>query len=250
MTADRPPDSMADVRAEAITDSIAARWRAVRDRVSAAAERAGRDPQTVTIVAVAKTHPLEAIYEAAAAGATDVGENYVQELVAKQAQGAGAAVAPSLRWHFIGRLQRNKVKQVAGQVELIHAVDSLELAAEISKRAAVTQRVLLAVNLAGEATKSGVSEAQALELAGALAAMDRVAFCGLMTMPPPAEDAEASRPAFRALAQLRARLEDQLGHGLPVLSMGMSDDFEVAISEGATHVRIGTAIFGARPAAG
>ncbi len=227
------------------SSSLAERWRAVSGRVAAAAERAGRDPRDVTIVAVSKKHPIEAIAEAVAAGVTVCGENYVQELVAKQQ----VSPAPP-RWHFIGRLQRNKAKQVAGAVELVHAVDSLELARELGKRsAAAPQDILLAVNLAGEATKSGVTAEVAAQLAAELAAVAGVRWCGLMTMPPPAEDPEAGRPVFRALAALRARLQDQLGRPLPILSMGMSDDFEVAIAEGATHVRIGTAIFGSRPAA-
>jgi PLP dependent protein len=231
---------------------LAARWRDISSRVAAAAERAGRDPSSVTIVAVSKTHPASAVAEAVAAGVTVCGENYVQELLAKQ---QALAPAASPRWHFIGRLQRNKVKQIAGkgQVELIHAVDSLELARELGKRSAaagaerVAQQFLLAVNLGGEATKSGVSEAGAAELAAELAAIPNASWLGLMTMPPPADDPEASRPVFAALAALRDRLQDQLGRPLPWLSMGMSDDFEVAIACGATHVRIGTAIFGGRP---
>jgi PLP dependent protein len=219
---------------------IAARWAAVRARIDAACERAGRSPGEVTIVAVSKTHPAEAVREAAAAGATDFGENYAQELVAKR------AACPDVRWHFIGRLQRNKAKLVAGQVALIHAVDGLELAIELGRRAAVLQPVLIAVNVAGEATKAGVSVAEAPALARAIAGIASLRLDGLMTMPPPSDDPEASRPAFEALRALRDRIADQLGAPLPVLSMGMSDDFEVAIACGASHVRIGTAIFGAR----
>lgn len=228
-----------------MSDSIAARWRAVAAQVAAAAERAGRDPREVTIVAVSKTHPIEAVREAVAAGAEVCGENYVQELLAKQQQLPG----PPPRWHFIGRLQRNKARQLAGKVELVHAVDSIELARELGKRvpAGQTQPFLLAVNLGGEASKSGTSDVGALALAGELAAIPGLAWRGLMTMPPPADDPEEVRPVFRALAGLRARLQDALGRPLPLLSMGMSGDFEVAIAEGATHVRIGTAIFGSRP---
>ncbi|MEZ4360652.1 MAG: YggS family pyridoxal phosphate-dependent enzyme [Kofleriaceae bacterium] len=226
--------------------ALAARWAAVRARVRAAAERAGRDPDDVILIAVSKNHPVEAVAEAVAAGARDLGENYVQELVSKRAATAGLAPAP--RWHFIGRLQRNKARLIAGQVELVHAVDSLALARELGKRATAPQPVLLAVNVAGEETKAGLSVAEALAQARELYAVPGLRWRGLMTMPPPAEDPEASRPSFAALAALRRRLEDHLGEALPVLSMGMSDDFEVAISEGATHVRIGTAIFGARAA--
>ena len=220
-------------------DDIATRWQAVRARVAEACERAKRALDEVTIVAVSKTQPADAVRAAAAAGASDFGENYAQELVAKRTEcGDGP------RWHFIGRLQRNKAKLVAGQVALVHAVDSRELAEELGKRAAgAVQPVLIAVNVAGELTKGGVTVADAGELARAIAAVQGVRLDGLMTMPPPDID---PRPCFEALLALRARLQDQLGAALPVLSMGMSGDFELAIACGATHVRIGTAIFGAR----
>ena len=221
--------------------TIAERWRAVRARVEAAALRAGRDPEEITIVAVSKRFPASAVREAVAAGATDFGENYAQELAAKRGE------CGDVRWHFIGRLQRNKAKLVAGQVALVHAVDSVELAAELGKRAApAVQPVLIAVNLAGEATKGGVTEATAPALAREVLATPGVRLDGLMTMPPPVDDPEAVRPVFEALRALRDRLASDLGHPLPVLSMGMSGDFEVAIACGATHVRIGTAIFGTR----
>jgi len=221
---------------------IAERWATIRARVDAACERAGRPPGDVTIVAVSKTHPAEAIRAAAAAGATDFGENYAQELAAKRAE------CGDVRWHFIGRLQRNKAKLVAGQVVLVHAVDTVELAEELAKRASgVLQPILISVNVGGEVTKGGVTEATAAEVARAIAAVQGVRLDGLMTMPPPGDDPAASRPAFEALRTLRDRLQDDLGLALPVLSMGMSGDFEVAIACGATHVRIGTAIFGTRP---
>lgn len=223
--------------------SIAERWRDVRGRVDAACERAGRAPSDVTIIAVSKTHPAAAVREAAAAGATDFGENYAQELVAKRAE-CGESL--SVRWHFIGRLQRNKAKLVAGQVALVHAVESVELAAELGKRAAGIQPILLAINAAGEETKGGVTAEQAGALARSIGSIQNVRLDGLMTMPPPAEDPGASRPYFEALRALRDRLVEELGIALPVLSMGMSGDFEVAIACGATHVRVGTAIFGAR----
>jgi pyridoxal phosphate enzyme (YggS family) len=221
--------------------TIADRWRDVRARVDAACERAGRDPASVTIVAVSKTHPIEAVRAAAAAGATDFGENYAQELATKR------AALPDVRWHFIGRLQSNKAKLVAGQVALVHAVDSVSLAQELAKRAAGTiQPVLLSVNVAGEETKGGVATAETAALATAIAGVAGIRLDGLMTMPPPSDDPETSRPVFRALAELRDRLAETLARPLPVLSMGMSGDYEVAIACGATHVRIGTAIFGAR----
>ena len=221
--------------------TIAERWAAVKARVDEACERAGRAPSEVTLVAVSKTHPASSVREAAAAGATDFGENYAQELADKRVE------LPDVRWHYIGRLQRNKAKLVAGHVALVHAVDTIELAAELGKRAGgAVQPILLSINLAGEATKGGVTGEGALELARAITGVAGVRLDGLMTMPPPADDPEASRPYFEGLRLLRDRLADALGQPLPVLSMGMSGDFEVAIACGATHVRIGTAIFGER----
>jgi pyridoxal phosphate enzyme (YggS family) len=223
--------------------TIAERWREVHARGSAACERAGRPATDVTIVAVSKTHPAAAVREALAAGATDFGENYAQELATKAAELATSAP----RWHFIGRLQRNKAKLVAGRVALVHAVDTVELAEELARRAGgVLQPILLAVNLGGETTKGGVTADDAPALARALAGVTGTSLDGLMTMPPPSDDPEASRPHFTALRALRDRLRDDLGRALPILSIGMSHDFEVAIACGATHVRIGTAIFGHR----
>ena len=227
--------------------TIAERWRAVSARVAAACERAGRAPGDVAIVAVSKTHPAASVRDAAAVGATDFGENYAQELAGKLTELAAGPLPGPARWHFIGRLQRNKARLVAGRVALIHAVDSVELAEEIARRASgAVQPILLAVNVGGEATKGGVTAESAPQLAAALAGVAGTSLDGLMTMPPPADDPEASRPHFLALRALRDRLTDQLGRPLPVLSMGMSHDFEVAIACGATHVRIGTAIFGSR----
>ena len=214
--------------------TIAENWRAIRARVDAACVAAGRAPAEVTLIAVSKLQPASAVREAAAAGATDFGENYAQELAAKRVE----AGLDGVRWHFIGRLQRNKAKLVAGHVALIHAVDAVELAAEIGKRSGTVQPILLAVNAANEATKSGVTLHDVPIIAEALAGVANVRLDGLMTMPPPDED---PRPMFDAVRELRDRLK------LPVLSMGMSADFEQAIACGATHVRIGTAIFGARP---
>ncbi len=222
--------------------SIAMRWWDVRDKVVHACMRIGRDPAEITIVAVAKKHPPAAVLEAIAAGVTDIGENYVQELFEKQ-----PAVPAQVRWHFIGRLQRNKVKQVVGRVALIHAVDSLALAQEIDKRAAavgVVQPVLLAVNIAGDDAKGGVTPASVPMLLGAFAGLANLRCDGFMTMPP--ADPIATATAFDGLRELRDRL--RAPHlPLPILSMGMTGDFEQAIASGATHLRIGTAIFGERP---
>ena len=218
---------------ERLEPAIAANWQAIRARVDAACVAAGRAPAEVTIIAVSKLQPASAVREAAAAGATDFGENYAQELATKR------AACGDVRWHFIGRLQRNKAKLVAGHVALVHAVDAVELAVELGKRSATVQPILLAVNAANEVTKGGVTLHDVPVIADALRAVANVRLDGLMTMPPPDVD---PRPHFEAVRALRDRL------GLPVLSMGMSADFEVAIACGATHVRIGTAIFGARPA--
>ena len=224
--------------------TIAERWEQVRSKVAVACERAGRASHEVTIVAVSKTHPASAVREAMAAGASDFGENYAQELAGKLGEVEGA-----IRWHFIGRLQSNKAKLVAGKVVLVHAVETESLAQELGKRAGAVQPILLAVNLGGEATKGGVTAVAAAAIARTLVATPNVRLDGLMTMPPPSEDPEASRPLFDELRALRDRLRDELGQPLPVLSMGMSGDYEVAIACGATHVRIGTAIFGSRPPA-
>jgi pyridoxal phosphate enzyme (YggS family) len=202
----------------------------IRERIARAAERAGRAPSSVTLIAVSKTVPVERIREAAAAGQRDFGENYVQEMTPKIAELAA-------RWHFIGHLQRNKAKDVAGKVALVHTVDTVELAQALGKRAASGQDVLAQVNLAGEATKSGVSADELPRLIDGIRGAAGVRLVGLMTIPPPGDD---NRARFRQLAEL-ART-----HGLAELSMGMSDDFETAIEEGATLVRVGTAIFGAR----
>ncbi|HEV7556327.1 MAG TPA: YggS family pyridoxal phosphate-dependent enzyme, partial [Kofleriaceae bacterium] len=157
--------------------------------------------------------------------------------------GKAADGPPAARWHFIGRLQRNKAKLVAGKVALVHAVDSADLAVELGKRAAQVQPLLIAVNVAGEDSKGGVTVAAAGELARAIAEAPNVRLDGLMTMPPPHLD---PRPFFTALRTLRDDIANAQARPLPILSMGMSDDFEIAIACGATHVRIGTAIFGAR----
>jgi len=224
--------------------TLAARWIEVRANVDAAARASGRDPSSVTVVAVAKLQPASAVIEAAAAGVTDVGENYAQELAAKQAE-----VTAPLRWHFIGKLQRNKAKQVVGRASLIHAVDGLALAEEIAARARaaeIVQDVLVAVNTGGEAHKTGTDTQALPALLDALDALDGIRVRGLMTMPPWPEHAEDSRPFFRTLRQLRDAIATD-ARPLSVLSMGTSGDAIVAIEEGATLVRIGTAIFGERP---
>lgn len=227
--------------------SLAENLAAVRARVAAAEARAGRQPGSVLLVAVSKTKTAEAVRAAAAAGQVHFGENYAQELRDKLV----AVPDPGLRWHFIGHLQKNKVKYVAGKVFEIHAVDDAELAAEIGRRAValrVRQRVLLEVNVGGEDQKSGAPPEAAAVLARAALATPGVELVGLMTMPPLFDDPEQTRPFYRRLRELRDEIRRELGDpaALPELSMGLSHDFEVAILEGATRVRVGTAIFGER----
>jgi pyridoxal phosphate enzyme (YggS family) len=230
---------------------LAARVAAVRERIARAASAAGREPGSVELVAVSKLHPAEAVAAACRAGVTAVGENYAQEMAAKIDALAADTACAALAWHFIGRLQRNKAKVVAGRAALIHAVDSVELAGEIARRAASAgagpQPILLAVSAAGEAQKTGVEPARLPELLAAVGELAGVDCRGLMTMPPLPDRPEDSRPYFRALRELRDRLATP-ARPLPILSMGTTGDLEVAVEEGATLVRVGTAIFGQRPA--
>jgi hypothetical protein len=199
----------------------------------------------VTLVAVSKKQPEEAVAAVFEAGQVDFGENYVQEAEAKRA----ALAALDIRWHFIGGLQSNKARFVAGNYALIHSVDSEKLARELDKRAraaGVVQDILVQVNVACETTKCGVAEADLPPLAEAVEAMDNVRLQGLMTMPPFFDDPERARPFFSRLRTLNRETGERLGRVLPHLSMGMSGDFAAAIEEGATLVRIGTDIFGPR----
>lgn len=223
---------------------VAANLHAVRVKLEAAAQAAGRDPKGIQLLAVSKRKPVEAIVAAYEAGQRDFGENYSQELVRKA---ASLAHLGDLRWHHIGHVQTNKVRQLVGHTHLLHAVDRPRLAAELDKRGqAAGQRlqVLVQVNVGGEESKSGCAPAELGTLLAALRDCRHVTVRGLMTMPPYLEDPERVRPYFRELRQLR---DDHGGAArLPELSMGMSHDFAVAIEEGATIVRVGTAIFGAR----
>jgi len=225
---------------------IAANLARIRTEIAAACARRGRDPATVRLVAVSKTHPAEAVAAARAAGQTVFGESYVQEFLAK-----AAALTDPVTWHFIGHLQSNKVRHLPGKVALIHSVDRLALAEEISRQwgqHGLTAEILLEVNLADEASKSGVSEAELELLLRRVAALPHLAVRGLMTLPPYLDDPEAVRPYFRRLFELARQLDALALPGVAMgeLSMGMSHDFAVAIEEGATLVRIGTAIFGER----
>jgi len=220
----------------------------IQQRIRAACGRAGRDPESVTLLAVTKSQPPEAVQEAARLGLTLFGENKVQEAKAKIPLCPG-----NLCWHFIGHLQSNKCRDAVDLFKMIQSVDSLSLAREIDKRAgqaSKTMPVLLEVNVAGEASKFGYRPEQLLAELKALNALPRIEIHGLMTVPPWSAEPEKSRPHFHRLRELKERAEAVLGAPLPQLSMGMSGDFEIAIEEGATMVRIGTELFGLRPKAG
>ena len=223
---------------------ISANLQAVHARIAAAARAAGRDEKDISLLAVSKTWPAGHVRDAAAAGQRAFGENYVQEGVAKVAE-----LAPlGLEWHFIGPLQSNKTRPVAEHFDWVHSIERMKIAERLSEQrpAGVPPlNVCLQVNVSGEASKSGCAPAEAVALAKAIAALPNLRLRGLMCIPEPVEDVEAQRQPFR---QLRELYEQLRADGLPLdtLSMGMSHDLEAAIAEGATLVRIGTAIFGAR----
>jgi PLP dependent protein len=216
----------------------------IRQRIAAACARAGREENSVTLLAVSKSHPPETIGAAVAAGQIFFGENKIQEAKAKIPLCPGKA-----RWQFIGHLQSNKVRDAVELFEMIQGVDSLALAQEISKRAAQAAKtlpILLEVNVAGEGSKFGYAPEKLLAELNELSALPRLEIHGLMAIPPYASVAEKARPYFQKLRELKIECEQILGAPLPQLSMGMSGDFEVAIEEGATIVRVGTALFGER----
>lgn len=217
----------------------------IKQRIAAAAKRAGRNPLSIKLLAVTKTVKAERIGEAIAAGITLLGENYVQE-----AKDKIAIIGDAARWHMIGHLQTNKAKYAVKLFDFIHSVDRLELAQELDKRARQINRrinILIEVN-SGEESKSGIEKKQALELVRQVALLPGLALHGLMTMAPYSDNPENSRPYFKALCALRDEVSRAgvAGVGMEELSMGMTDDFEVAIEEGATIVRVGRAIFGKR----
>jgi pyridoxal phosphate enzyme (YggS family) len=225
-------------------EEIADRLAQVRERISLAAKKSGRVADEIELVAVSKTHPAEKVQAAVDAGQVLFGESRVQEARAK------IPLLPSrLRWHFIGHLQKNKIRHALPLFELFHGIDSLALAQDM-ERIAVEEglhpRILLEVNLAGEATKHGFTPEALRRDFGPTLSLGRLTVEGLMIIPPLAPEPEASRHYFVALRELRDQLETEFQVRLPQLSMGMSDDFPVAIEEGATTVRVGTAIFGRR----
>jgi pyridoxal phosphate enzyme (YggS family) len=231
-----------------VIDSSALRTRLddVRARIARAAGRAGRDPASIRLVAVSKTFPAEFVRAAAGLGQIDFGENKVQEALPKMDQTADLPI----RWHLVGHLQSNKAKK-AGRFDVVHSVDSAVLMSRLDEAARAAQRtveLLVQVDLAGEATKHGAQEDEVAGVFEAARPLTAVRLVGLMLLPPAVDDAEAVRPFFRRLRELRERLRagGVAASALNELSMGMSHDFEVAVEEGATLVRVGSAIFGGR----
>ena len=227
--------------------AVAENFRAVLEKIEAATKRAGRGPGSVRLVTVSKTVPVERIREAVEAGARILGENRVQEALSKM-ETTDFSDLPAPEWHLIGTLQKNKARHAVGVFSLIHSIDSIELAKEVGRQAekkGIKQRVLIEVNIAGEATKHGIRPNEALAAAKEISLIPGVELQGLMCVPPFTDDPEDSRPHFIRLRELLADINNA---GIPAneLSIGMTQDYEVAVEEGATLVRVGTAIFGAR----
>lgn len=227
--------------------SVSENWSRLRDRAAAAAQRAGRNLDEVSILPVSKTFPASVVREAYDAGLHSFGENYVQEALAKMAE-----LPAGIEWHMVGHLQSNKARQVAGRFTLIHSLDSIHLAQELDKqarKAGLPQPVLLQVNIADEETKSGFAPQTVVDAAGELSELEHLQMRGFMTIGPLEAEAESVRWVFRELRELRDKVQAQLpSMQLSELSMGMTGDFEVAIEEGATIIRVGRAIFGERSA--
>ena len=216
----------------------------ISGKVAAACARVGRDPSTVQLIAVSKTFDADSVSDAVEAGQLHFGESKLQEAESKIAQLPG-----HLHWHFIGRLQRNKVRKILPQFEVIHAIDSLRLAIytdEVAKELGLFPKVFLQVNVGGEASKGGFEPEELRTEIESMLGLERLEIMGLMCIPPAGPDAESARKWFVLLRELRDGLEAASHASLPFLSMGMSGDYEVAIEEGATHVRVGSAIFGKR----
>jgi hypothetical protein len=232
------------------TAGLAARFADVQGRINATIQRCGRDPRDVTLIAISKTHPSSLIKDLVALGATDLGENRVQEAEEKIPQVGGDAV----RWHLVGHLQANKARRAVNLFDVIHSLDSVDLARRLDRLCGEEGRqslsLLIQVDLGHEETKSGIDEKELRELVETVRGLERLELIGLMTLPPFFDDPEQARPYFRRLRELRDELgrEGLFGERGGELSMGMTNDFEVAIEEGATMVRVGTAIFGERHA--
>ena len=242
------PDTLSSLQLE-----IQTRKKRLEERIAGAAERAARSREDIAVVAVSKRQPLNHVAAGILAGIRDLGENYVQEAQHKKTEIAEAVGAPALHavtWHMIGHLQQNKAAAASLHFDMIHSVDRPKLARALDRHAAAAERrldILLQVNLTGETQKSGTSEADLLELAQECASLPHLRLAGLMTVPAASPDPETSRPVFRRLREIRDQLCTQTDlETLQHLSMGMSADFEVAIEEGATLIRVGTALFGPR----
>ncbi len=227
-------------------EALARNLEGVKDRVARASERSGRSPDAVRVVAVTKGHPFDAVQAAVAAGLTDIGENRVEEL-SRKVQAAEGHIRPT--WHLIGHVQRRKAQQAMHLFDLFHAVDSVRLARRLHSLAAESARtlqVLVQVNTSGEASKGGLSGAQALDELAAVVSLSGLQVRGLMTMAPFTDDARVVRRTFRDLRALHERASRDTNYRGTELSMGMTNDFEIAIEEGSTLVRLGTALFGER----
>ncbi len=225
---------------------IQEQYRKVREKIDLACARSGRDPKNVTLIAVSKTKPIEDLHEAYEAGARDFGENKVQEIVQKAPQ-----MPEDTRFHMIGHLQHNKIRQVLPHIEMIHSVDSVRLAEYIEKEAQKEERevkILLEVNVAKEESKFGFAPEEVEEAVLAISQMKHLKICGLMTIAPNVEHPEENRPVFKKLYELSVDIKKKNvdNVSMSVLSMGMTGDYEVAVEEGATMIRVGTGIFGAR----
>jgi PLP dependent protein len=232
------------------TEGLAARFADVQARIATAAERCGREPKEVTLISISKTHPSSLVKDLVALGATDLGENRVQEAEEKIPEVGRAGV----RWHLVGHLQANKARRAVNLFDVIHSLDSIDLARRLDRLCTEEGRqsfpLLIQVDLAHEETKSGIDENELRELAETVRALERLELIGLMTLPPFFDDPKQAQPYFRKLRELRDELarDGLFGERSGELSMGMTNDFEVAIEEGATMVRVGTAIFGERHA--
>ena len=232
--------------------TISGNLETVRENIRKACEKAGRSPQEVTLIAVSKTNPAASVIDAVTEGGQLVfGENKVQELCEKMDEVSEALPGQKLMWHMIGHLQRNKVKYLMGRVELIHSVDSLRLAEEIdkeSKKAGIISPILLEVNMAEEESKFGLKAPEVKPLLQQLSSLEHIRVEGLMTIAPFVTDPEENRPIFRRMHELFIDIkgENMDNINMNILSMGMTGDYQVAVEEGATMVRVGTGIFGAR----
>ncbi len=242
------PDSPKDIlHASDVTERLGS----LRKRITAAAIGSGRRAAEITIIGVTKTKPLSTVRAAIAAGILDIGENYVQELVAKQRElASSSADAPLPRWHMIGHLQRNKAALIVPFAAMIQSVDSERLAREVDRQAELYNRrmpILLQVNTSGETSKFGVHPDDALLLASSIEQLPNLHLSGLMTIAAPLDNPEELRPMFQLLREIRDRISQEIGRPLEHLSMGMTDDFEVAVEEGSTMIRVGSGLFGSRP---